>query len=154
MSNHAYRLPLTLTALLQVDLINVAYLMACAIIRSSYISLHFLNDVVNDVKSTRKLIKNDVMIASLEKERTCKLINRIPGSPLLMSSLPGSAFRMHVESLGKSRNSTLSVLEALPGKLDIKRHSPKLPQNALKRDRNSKCIDLIEGHYLEVVVLL
>ena len=29
-----------------------------------------------------------------------------------------------------------------------------LPQNALKRDRNSKCIDLIEGHYLEVVVLL
>ena len=31
---------------------------------------------------------------------------------------------------------------------------PILPQNALKRDRNSKCIDLIEGHYLEVVVLL
>ena len=29
-----------------------------------------------------------------------------------------------------------------------------LPQNALRRDRNSKCIDLIEGHYLEVVVLL
>ena len=29
-----------------------------------------------------------------------------------------------------------------------------LPQNALKRDRNSKCIDLIEGHYVEVVVLL
>ena len=29
-----------------------------------------------------------------------------------------------------------------------------LPQNALKRDRNSKCIDLIEGHYLKVVVLL
>ena len=29
-----------------------------------------------------------------------------------------------------------------------------IPQNALKRDRNSKCIDLIEGHYLEVVELL
>ena len=29
-----------------------------------------------------------------------------------------------------------------------------LPQNALKRDRNSKCIDLIEGHYLKIVVLL
>ena len=28
-----------------------------------------------------------------------------------------------------------------------------LPQNALKRDSNRKCIDLIEGHYLEVVVL-
>ena len=30
-----------------------------------------------------------------------KLINRIPGLCLLISSLPGSALRMHVESLGK-----------------------------------------------------
>ena len=29
-----------------------------------------------------------------------------------------------------------------------------LPQNALKRDCNGKCIDKIEGHHLEVVVLL
>ena len=42
------------------------------------------------------------------------LINRIPGSCLLISSLPGSALRTHVESLGK------------PGKLDIKRHSPSI----------------------------
>ena len=54
-----------------------------------------------------------------------KLINRIPGSRLLISSLPGSALRTHVESLGKPRMST-SVLEALPGKLDIKRHSPSI----------------------------
>ena len=33
-----------------------------------------------------------------------KLINRIPGSGLLISSLPGSALRMHVESLGKPRD--------------------------------------------------
>ena len=33
--------------------------------------------------------------------------------------LPGSSLRMHVESLGKPRDST-SVLEALPDKLDIK----------------------------------
>ena len=33
-----------------------------------------------------------------------KLINRIPGSCLLISSLPGSALRMHVESLGKPRD--------------------------------------------------
>ena len=46
-----------------------------------------------------------------------KLINRIPGSCLLISTLPGSASRRHVESLGKPRNST-SPLEALPGKLD------------------------------------
>ena len=33
-----------------------------------------------------------------------KLINRIPGSRLLISSLPGSALRTHVELLGKSRD--------------------------------------------------
>ena len=33
-----------------------------------------------------------------------KLINRIPGSLLLISSLPGSALRMHLESLGKPRD--------------------------------------------------
>ena len=54
-----------------------------------------------------------------------KLIKRIPGSRLLVSSLPGSALRTHVESLGKPRNST-TVLKALPGKLDIKRHSPSI----------------------------
>ena len=52
-----------------------------------------------------------------------KLINRIPGWRLLISSLPGSALRAHVESLGKPSDST-SVLKDLPGKLDIKRHSP------------------------------
>ena len=31
------------------------------------------------------------------------LINRIPGSQLLISGLPGSALRAHVESLGKPR---------------------------------------------------
>ena len=50
-----------------------------------------------------------------------KLINRIPGSRLLISSLPGSALRTHVESLGKPRD-----LKALPGKLDIKRHTPSI----------------------------
>ena len=44
-----------------------------------------------------------------------KLIIRIPGSRLLISSLPGSALRTHV-----------CVLKALPGKLDIKRHSPSI----------------------------
>ena len=33
-----------------------------------------------------------------------KLINRIPGSRLLISSLPGSTLRAHVESLGKPRD--------------------------------------------------
>ena len=33
-----------------------------------------------------------------------KLINRMPGSRLLISSLPDSALRKHVESLGKPRD--------------------------------------------------
>ena len=33
-----------------------------------------------------------------------KLINRIPGSRLLISSLPGSALGTHVESLGMPRD--------------------------------------------------
>ena len=52
-----------------------------------------------------------------------KLINRIPGSRLLISSLPGSALSTHVESLDKPPNVT-SILKALPGKLEIKRCKP------------------------------
>ena len=33
-----------------------------------------------------------------------KLINRIPGSRLLISSLPGTALRTYVESRGKPRD--------------------------------------------------
>ena len=44
-----------------------------------------------------------------------KLINRIPGSRHLISSLQGLALRMHVESPSNPRD-----VKALPGKLDIK----------------------------------
>ena len=47
-----------------------------------------------------------------------KLINRILGECLLISSLPGKALRTHVEST--------SFLKALPGKRYIKRHSPSI----------------------------
>ena len=60
-------------------------------------TLHFLNDVVDDVESTR----------------------------LLISNLPGSALRMHVKSLGKPRDST-HILQAFPGKHDMERHSPSI----------------------------
>ena len=46
-------------------------------------------------------IKKITSIASLKKETMGKLINRIPGLRLLISSLPGSALRTHVELLGK-----------------------------------------------------
>ena len=58
-------------------------------------TLHFLNDVVNDAKSTKK---SKITIACLKSETMGKLINRIPGLRLLIASLPGSALRMHVES--------------------------------------------------------
>ena len=66
-------------------------------------TLHFLIDVAKDAESTRKT-KNYVIIASLVSETMRKLINRVPGSRLLISSLPGSALRAHVESLGKPRD--------------------------------------------------
>ena len=54
-----------------------------------------------------------------------KLINRIPGSRLVISSLPGSALRSHVESLSKPRDVNMRS-QILVGKLDIKRHSPSI----------------------------
>ena len=55
-----------------------------------------------------------------------KLINRIPGSRLLISSLPGSALRERMLNRSASLAMSTSVLKALPGKLDIKRHSPSI----------------------------
>ena len=63
-------------------------------------TLHFLNDVAYDAESTQK-IENYVIIASLKRETIDKLINRILGSCLLISSLLGSALRTHVQSLSK-----------------------------------------------------
>ena len=70
-------------------------------------------------------IDNYVIIPYLKSEPTCKLINRIQGLSLLISSLPGLALITHVKSLNKPGDSS-SVLKALPGKLDIKRHSPSI----------------------------
>ena len=49
-------------------------------------------------------IENYVIIARLKSETKGKLINRIPGSRILISNLPSSALRTHVESLGKPRD--------------------------------------------------
>ena len=74
------------------------------------------------------IIENYVIIASLKSETMGKLINRIPGSRLLISSLPGSALRTFVRMLNglASLAMSTSVLKGLPGKLDIKRHSPSI----------------------------
>ena len=70
-------------------------------------------------------IENNAIAASLKSKTMGNLINIIPGSRLLISSLPGSALRTLFESLGKPRD-VKSVLKALPGKLDIKRHSSSI----------------------------
>ena len=49
-------------------------------------------------------IENYIINVSLKSETMGKLINRIPGSRLLISSLPGLALRTHVESPGKPRD--------------------------------------------------
>ena len=61
----------------------------------------------------------------MKSKTTCKLINRISGLRLLISSVPGKALKMHVESLSQPRDSN-SIPKALPGKLDIKRNSPSI----------------------------
>ena len=62
-----------------------------------------------------------VKFVILKNAPIVKLINRILGLRLLISRIPGLALRMHVELLDKPQNST-QVLEALPSKVDIKRH--------------------------------
>ena len=66
---------------------------------SGHDDLHFLMTSLKTLNQ-QKIESND-MIASLKSETMGKLINRIPGSRLLTSSLPGSALRMHVESHSK-----------------------------------------------------
>ena len=61
-------------------------------------TLHVLDDVAYDAESIQK------SKITLKSETMGKLISNIPGSRLLISSLPGSALRTHVESLGKPRN--------------------------------------------------
>ena len=58
-------------------LINMVYLYQVMM------KLHFLNGIANDAELTQKS-KNYVIIASLKNETIGKLINRIPGSCLLI----------------------------------------------------------------------
>ena len=85
-------------------------------------------------------IDNYVVITSVKSKPMGKLINRIPDFLLLISSLPGSALRTRQTSWfnkysqskkdGKDQESIQSSNtpdhKALPGKLDIKRHSPSI----------------------------
>ena len=65
-------------------------------------------------------IENYVIISSLKSEKMGKQINRIPDSRLLISSLPGSASRTLVESLGNPRDVNLGKPR------DVNKHSQSL----------------------------
>ena len=73
----------------------------------------------------RHNIDNYVIIINLKSKPLCKLINKIPGLRLLISSLPGWALKMHVGLLSKLHDST-SIFKAFPGNFDIKRKSPSI----------------------------
>ena len=113
---HMYQLPLTLTALLHVAWETLAIVQYVPLPGHDNVALFEWRWI--DTK-----VDNYVIIASLKSKAMGKQINRVPGTRLLISSLPDSASRTHAKSLCKSGNLT-SILEALPGKLDIKRHSP------------------------------
>ena len=64
---------------------------------------------------------------------------------------------LHVNRYAWYRCAPLSVATLVGGLVRVHvfhRAIPILPQNALRRDYNGKSIEIIEGHYLEVVVLL
>ena len=82
-------------------LIKVVYLTACAFIRSWWHCTFWWRRLWCWIDTN---IEKYVIIASLKSETMGKLINRIPGLPLLILSLRGSALIMHVDSLGKPRD--------------------------------------------------
>ena len=66
-------------------------------------TLYFLNDVANDAESTQKSIITSYWPV-LRVNQLDKLINRILNECILISSLPGSASRTHVDSLSRPRD--------------------------------------------------
>ena len=67
---------------------------------SGHDDVALFNDITNDTELTQKSFITSYSLVP-RVNQFGKLINKIPGSRLLISSLPGSASRTHVESLGK-----------------------------------------------------
>ena len=83
-------------------------------------TLHFLNDVANDAVSTKK------SKLRLESETRGKLLNRLPGSHLLIYQVYQTPLLECMLNGSANPVMSTSILKALPGKLDIKRHSPSI----------------------------
>ena len=115
-------------------LINIFYLTKCAFIRSWWSYTFWMKSLMMLNQN-----KNYIIIASLKSVPISKLINRIPGLCLLYSLIILTYYfcvfwcqvyqaRLWERMLYRSTSLTMStsVLKALPGKLDIKRHSPSI----------------------------
>ena len=81
------------------------------------ITLHFFIDVLMMLNQD----KNRKLRHIARSEKMGKLINRTPGSRLLISSLPGSALRLVVESHNKP-----PYVNKRSQSLTWKRHSPSI----------------------------
>ena len=84
-------------------------------------TLHYLNDVAYDAESIKN--ENYVIIACLKCETMGNLINSIPGLRFLYQVYQ-APLRERMLKCSTSLAMPTSVLEALPGQHDIKRHSP------------------------------
>ena len=86
-------------------------------------TLHFLNDVANDAEST-KIKKKYVIIATLKSVQ--QWVNWYIEYQVRVFWYQVYQARLWERMLNRSASLAMStsVLKALPGKLDIKRHSP------------------------------
>ena len=69
--------------------------------------------------------KNKKIRYNLKRETMCKLINRIPGR-VFRYQVYQARLRERMLNRSTCLAMSISVLEALPGKIDIKRHSPSI----------------------------
>ena len=139
-----YQRPLILTAILSRCLINVVYLTACAFIRSWWRCTFWMTSLMAWIDTK---IENYVIIASLKRETTGKLINRMPGSHLWYQVYQAQLWEGLLNRSASLTKST-GVLKALPGKLDIKRHSPSILYIPFSRQSQLKSSALLSAYVL------
>ena len=87
-------------------------------------TLHYLNDIANDAKSTQKSIVTPYLLV-WRVNQLGKLINRIPGLLLWYQVYQALLLECMLNRMASLTMST-SLPKALPGKHDIKRHSPSI----------------------------
>ena len=107
-------------------LINVAYLRHYMCLYQVMKTMNFLNDVANDAKSTQNPSLRHIRKVC-RVNQLGKLINRIHCTRFgFLYQVYQAQLRERMLNRSTSLAMSTNVLEALPGKLDIKRHSPSI----------------------------